>query len=128
MAYGPVNVGSESIDKNLFVKNDKIGVPGGVATLDASGKLTEAQRPEINYYTIPQTDGKISTGVSNHNTSASAHGDIRSSLEAINAAVKSLELKYGTNITENPFEVTFGSLTGLNVTGVWNDALARIEF
>lgn len=128
MAYGPVNVGSEIIDKDLFLKNDKMGIPGGVATLDANGKLTESQRPDIDYYTKAQTDEKTDAKVLIHNADASAHGDIRSALEAVSASVKALELKYGTNITENGFEVTFSSLDGLTVSGVWNSELARIEF
>lgn len=40
----------------------------------------------------------------------------------------SIELKFGTNVTKNPFSATFGSLDGLTVTGVWNADQARVEF
>ena len=31
------------------------------------------------------------------------------------------------DITSNPFMMAFDDLTGLTVTGVWNDSLSRIE-
>ena len=39
-----------------------------------------------------------------------------------------LQLKIATDVTANPFSVTFESLDGLTVTGVWNADLSRIEF
>ena len=45
-----------------------------------------------------------------------------------NNAVKAIELKYGTEITKNPFSVGFTDLSAVNVTGVWNASLGRIEF
>ena len=38
------------------------------------------------------------------------------------------KLKFGTNVTKNPFSATFGSLDGLAVAGVWNAEQARVEF
>ena len=32
-----------------------------------------------------------------------------------------------TDITANPFVMTFTSLTGFTVSGVWNEAAGRIE-
>ena len=46
----------------------------------------------------------------------------------MNASIKAIELKFGTNVTKNPFSATFGSLNGLTVTGVWNAEQARVEF
>ena len=31
------------------------------------------------------------------------------------------------DITSNPFMMSFGDLTGIAVTGVWNKSLSRIE-
>ena len=39
-----------------------------------------------------------------------------------------LELMYNTDVSGNPFTVTFESLTGLVVSGVWNTTQKRIEF
>ena len=103
-------------------------MPGGIATLDADGHLTESQRPESDAYNKEETDQRISAAVDAHNTAENAHGDLRASIAAMNASVKAIELKFGTNVTKNPFNVTFGSLDGVSVTGVWNSEQARLEF
>ena len=112
MAYGNVNVAVPGVsnDESSYLKTEQAGAPGGVATLDADGKLSESQRPTVDAYTKVQTDQKISSAVDAHNSAENAHGDI------------------GTNVTKNPFSATFGSLDGLTVTGVWNADQARVEF
>jgi hypothetical protein len=42
--------------------------------------------------------------------------------------VQAVELKYGTDVTENAFTVSFANLNDVSVTGVWNADLGRIEF
>lgn len=129
MALGTVNVGTPGVgDDSSFVKNSQIGVPGGIATLDADGHLTESQRPAVDAYTKAETDQHISAAVDTHNSADTAHGDIRASMAAMNANIKAIELKFSTNVTKNPFSATFGSLDGLTVTGVWNVEQARVEF
>ena len=128
MALGMVNVGQSSIDEKAFLRTDQVGVPGGLAMLDANGKLTESQRPDNNGYTKQETDDVVAQEIAKHNADTAAHGDIRASVSSVEAAVKAIELKYGTNVTKNPFSITFGSLDGVTVTGVWNKAQARIEF
>lgn len=128
MAYGSFNAGpGKALDEDV-VRTDQIGIPGGIATLDADGKLSESQRPTVDAYTKAQTDQKISSAVDAHNSAENAHGDIRASVAAMNASIKAIELKFGTNVTKNPFSATFGSLDGLTVTGVWNAEQARVEF
>lgn len=128
MAYGSFNAGPGKAPDEDVVRTDQIGVPGGIATLDADGKLSESQRPTVDAYTKAQTDQKISSAVDAHNSAENAHGDIRASVAAMNASIKAIELKFGTNVTKNPFSATFGSLDGLTVTGVWNADQARVEF
>lgn len=128
MAYGSFNAGPGKAPDEDVVRTNQIGVPGGIATLDADGHLTESQRPTVDAYTKAQTDQKISSAVDAHNSAENAHGDIRASVAAMNASIKAIELKFGTNITKNPFSATFGSLDGLTVTGVWNAEQARVEF
>lgn len=128
MAYGSFNAGSGKAPDEDVVRTNQIGVPGGIATLDADGHLTESQRPTVDAYTKAQTDQKISSAVDAHNSAENAHGDIRASVAAMNASIKAIELKFGTNVTKNPFSATFGSLDGLTVTGVWNAEQARVEF
>jgi hypothetical protein len=128
MAYGSFNAGPGKAPDEDVVRTNQIGVPGGIATLDADGHLTESQRPTVDAYTKAQTDQKISSAVDAHNSAENAHGDIRASVAAMNASIKAIELKFGTNVTKNPFFATFGSLDGLTVTGVWNAEQARVEF
>ena len=128
MAYGSFNAGPGKAPDEDVVRTNQIGVPGGVATLDADGKLSESQRPTVDAYTKAQTDQNISTAVDAHNSADTAHGDIRASVAAMNASIKAIELKFGTNVTKNPFSATFGSLDGLTVTGAWNAEQARVEF
>lgn len=128
MAYGSFNAGPGKAPDEDVVRTNQIGVPGGMATLDADGKLSESQRPTVDAYTKAQTDQKISSAVDAHNSAENAHGDIRASVAAMNASIKAIELKFGTNVTKNPFSATFGSLDGLTVTGVWNAEQARVEF
>lgn len=128
MAYGSFNAGPGKAPDEDVVRTNQIGVPGGIATLDADGHLTESQRPTVDAYTKAQTDQKISSAVDAHNSAENAHGDIRVSVAAMNASIKAIELKFGTNVTKNPFSATFGSLDGLTVTGVWNAEQARVEF
>ena len=128
MAYGSFNAGPGKAPDEDVVRTNQIGVPGGIATLDADGHLTESQRPTVDAYTKVQTDQKISSAVDAHNSAENAHGDIRASVAAMNASIKAIELKFGTNVTKNPFSATFSSLDGLTVTGVWNADQARVEF
>lgn len=128
MAYGSFNAGPGKAPDEDVVRTNQIGVPGGIATLDADGHLTESQRPTVDAYTKAQTDQKISSAVDAHNSAENAHGDIRASVAAMNASIKAIELKFVANVTKNPFSATFGSLDGLTVTGVWNAEQARVEF
>ena len=128
MAYGSFNAGPGKAPDEDVVRTNQIGVPGGIATLDADGHLTESQRPTVDAYTKAQTDQKISSAVDAHNSAENAHGDIRASVAAMNASIKAIELKFGTNVTKNPFSATFSSLDGLTVTGAWNADQARVEF
>lgn len=128
MAYGSFNAGPGKAPDEDVVRTNQIGVPGGIATLDADGHLTESQRPTVDAYTKAQTDQKISSAVDAHNSAENAHGDIRASVAAMNASIKAIELKFGTNVTKNPFSATFSSLDGLTAAGVWNAEQARVEF
>ena len=49
-------------------------------------------------------------------------------LSSLATLVRTLELKYDTNVTGNSWSVAFTSLSGVVVTGVWNESQGRIEF
>lgn len=70
----------------------------------------------------------ILSSIQAHNSAQDAHPAIQTNIGNLDSRLSVLELKYGTNITGNPFEVTFVDLAGLVVTGVWNEKHARIEF
>lgn len=128
MALGTVNVGQAPVEQNNGLTTEVVGVPGGLATLDGDGKLTASQRPTVDCYTKAQADAKVAAAVESHDGSSAAHSDIRASVDALQASIQAIELKYGTNVTQNPFTVSFTSLNDVVVTGVWNASQGRIEF
>lgn len=70
----------------------------------------------------------IPVAVEAHNSASDVHPELQTVVGGIDARLAVLELKYGTNITGNSFTVTFASLVGLVVTGVWNETYQRVEF
>ena len=70
----------------------------------------------------------ITDAVEAHDNAADVHPELQNTVGGIDARLAVLELKYGTNITGNSFTVTFAALTGLVVTGVWNETYQRVEF
>lgn len=111
-----------------YLPQTEKGIPDGLATLDSTGKLSESQCPEIDTYPQAEVDARILAAVATHNTAADAHTDIRNEATRLKNEITALNLKFTTNVTKNPFSVTFEALDGLEITGVWDDALARIEF
>lgn len=79
-------------------------------------------------YTKAESDNLLSTAITSHDGDAQAHAPILVNVADIDSRLQTLELKYGTNVTGNAFTVTFTTLTGLVVTGVWNKTYARVEF
>ena len=65
--------------------------------------------------------------IQEHDLSPESHKDFRIAAAKMQADIDILQLKIATDVTANPFSVTFESLDGLTVTGVWNADLARIE-
>ncbi len=63
-----------------------------------------------------------------HDASGDAHPALRRSMTELDARLELLWLRYGTEVSGNPFTVTFEDLEGETVTGVWNQAAARVEF
>ena len=66
--------------------------------------------------------------VRKHNLDPDAHPDLRAALADLASRVALLEMQLGAKVTEHPFRVTFETLDGAEVTGVWNAPLARVEF
>ena len=66
--------------------------------------------------------------IDEHNGDMEAHPFLQNLNAAIDSRLSLLELMYNTDVSGNPFSVTFDSLTGLVVTGVWNTSQQRLEF
>ena len=73
---------------------------------------------------LEEVDKKIAA----HNSDPEAHPDLRSAMDALDGRLGLLELQYSTDVTGNPWDVTFEDLEGLVVTGVWNKPEERMEF
>ena len=69
-----------------------------------------------------------SDAISAHNIDRDAHGDIRAGIAALDSRTTNLEMIIGGGIATNPFSITFTTLDGVDVTGVWNNVQGRIEF
>ena len=63
-----------------------------------------------------------------HNVDPESHPDIRAMLSNHEGRITRLENILLSDITGNPFLITFENLDGLVVTGTWNQAQARMEF
>ena len=128
MAFGIVNVGQTAEERNDVVSTEQIGVPGGLATLNADGELTESQRWDIDAYTKAQADQQTADAGSAPNSSPPAHPALLARPAEVETEVEAINLKFGTEVNGNPFTVTFVTLDDVTVSGVWNQAQARIEF
>lgn len=88
--------------------------------------LNSVQKGQV--YTKTESNELLDEAVNTHDTNPEAHASILVAMSAIDSRLTTLELKYGTDVTGNPFTVSFENLTGVVVTGVWNETLARVEF
>lgn len=77
---------------------------------------------------LPQFLVKAQELITAHNSDPDAHPAIQGLVSGMDARLSLLELMYNTDVSGNPFTVTFESLTGLTVTGVHNTTQKRIEF
>ncbi len=70
----------------------------------------------------------LTSAITAHDADPAAHPYLLGLCAGQDARLALLELMYNTEVSGNPYTVTFESLTGLVCTGVWNTALARLEF
>lgn len=101
-------VPAEQLPEMDYIASADRGAPGGVATLGSDGKVPEGQLPAMNY----DPKGTAATAVSNHNSSAGAHADIRQAVANTQAAVQQAAsalqsgLSSHTGNKNNPHAVT----------------------
>ena len=117
--------------------------------LNGSGTIIRAGDPTVEtvglkgqHYINPDTgaefectdvteDGYIWNPVESGKTVWDILGDTESmetKLADVDARLGLLELMYRTQVNGNPFTVSFSDMSGLVVTGVWNETLKRVEF
>lgn len=77
---------------------------------------------------LPDFLSEADTAVEKHNSDSDAHHAIQTTVADIDARLSLLELQYNTDVTGNPYIVTFASLDGIALEGVWNTAAKRAEF
>lgn len=80
----------------------------------------------------------LNKAIAAHNTDITAHPDLRSMIQEtgnmeteitnLDSRLSLLELMYRTNVSGNPFSVTFSDLSDVTATGVYNASQKRIEF
>ncbi len=80
---------------------------------------------------VQQADAAIEA----HNADPAAHGSLLGNISQLEGEVsrltgevETLALRVNTNITANPFSVTFKTLDGLSVSGVHNTSRGTIDF
>ena len=77
---------------------------------------------------LPRLLGEARTLIDEHNADPEAHPHLRGLIAGVDTRLSLLELMYTTDVSGNPFRVTFESLEGVNASGVWNQPQARMEF
>lgn len=77
---------------------------------------------------LPKFLEKAQELIDAHNEDAEAHPAIHTEIDGLDARLTLLELMYSTDVSGNPFTITFKELDGLQVTGVHNATQGRIEF
>lgn len=109
-----------------------IGVAEGVeVVLDymASAYMT-AEDVEVYCTTtiLPMLLAEAQRLIDEHNADPEPHPYLQGLISGIDFRLSLLELMYNTDVSGNQFTVTFESLEGAAVAGVWNETLKRVEF
>lgn len=89
---------------------------------DSGAEFECVEVNEDGYIWNPVEDGKSVRDL------LGALGNTETSLADVDARLGLLELMYRTQVNGNPFTVSFADMSGLVVTGVWNETLKRVEF
>ena len=77
---------------------------------------------------FPQFVVQLQSLIDEHNADPTAHPDLRGICAGLDSRLALLELMYSTDVSGNPFVVTFESLIGVHASGVWNAPQKRMEF
>ena len=109
-----------------------IGVAEGVNVVLGYMASAYMTAEDVEVYCIntllPMLLGEAQRLIDAHNVDPEAHPPLRVDLSGLNMRLSMLELMFNTKMTGNAFRVTFDDLDDVEVTGVWNQPLARVEF
>ena len=118
------------VDTRRFPISITVG-EGATVIIDYSPEAFMTAEDVHEYCTVvllPQFLVEAQKLIDAHNADPEAHPFLQNLNAAMDSRLSLLELMYNTDVSGNPFTVTFDSLTGLVVTGVWNTTQKRIEF
>lgn len=104
---------------------------GATIMVDYSAEAFMTAEDVAEYVTVtllPQLLEEAKKLIEEHNQDPEAHSSIQTTVSNLDGRIALLELMYNTDVSGNPFNVTFEDLEGLSVTGVWNKTKAQIEF
>ena len=79
------------------------------------------------FYMYPLEDGKVKLVPAPYSVTEPGTDINRELLQIIEDRVVWLMNRMDSNIAANPFNLTFNTLNGLEVTGVWNESQSRVE-
>ena len=118
------------VDTRRFPISITVG-EGATVIIDYSPEAFMTAEDVKEYCTVvmlPQFLVEAQKLIDAHNADTEAHPFLQNLNAALDSRLSLMELMYNTDVSGNPFTVTFDSLTGLEVTGVWNTNQKRIEF
>ena len=118
------------VDTRRFPISITVG-EGATVIIDYSPEAFMTSDDVKEYCTVvmlPQFLVEAQKLIDAHDGDENAHPYIRGLCSGLDARLSLLELMSSTSVSGNPFTVTFETLDGLEVSGVWNAAQARMEF
>lgn len=120
----------KGIDTRRFPISITIG-EGATVIIDYSPEAFMTSEDVHEYCMVvmlPEFLVKAKELIDAHNEDPEAHPFIQNLSAALDSRLSLLELMYNTDVSGNPFTVTFESLGGMIVTGIWNATQKRVEF
>ena len=100
-------------------------------SVSAAGVVTMAYLREFMARTLQahNADSEAHPEIREQLANVSANNDsVENAVAEVDARLTLLELMYRTQVSGNPFTVTFDNMDSLLVTGIWNAAMKRVEF
>lgn len=82
----------------------------------------------ILFYVLPDLTDKLADLIRIHNLDPESHPDLRVYIQTVEGDLSRLQLQVGTGVIKNPFSVTFETLDGVDVDGVWLKDRAQMAF